>query len=292
MMTHGRNLPNAGCYIHGYCLALASEEWNGEWRRVVWGSPPYLLGRIPAALALAHRLRPVFGSFRLAFGSGATFRDGLSEARYTVKFAKEQLHSLRKFEYFTNICDEDFEYLGHLLDKALLDSDSCNTAQEVEAAARLFGDIDFTYLCSSPGHLPRVAKLAFVAAAHSAFGQSVVSLHGSQTSFHDDDGSSTLVVERPHQPWLLWRIPLFEILQRLIASMDSLLLDLTRTITGDLTLGPTATDPGAGTKSSQAAPHPRGRSSPLGRKINSQGRLKKETSPERDQNGFGPGRDQ
>ena len=81
-----------GMFVHGLNVN------DSEWRHIVWGKPPHLLGRVPRALLLLNEEYP--HAEKILFGSGASERDGLKEGAYIIQYALSNWHALREFEAF------------------------------------------------------------------------------------------------------------------------------------------------------------------------------------------------
>ena len=70
--------PRTGILVHGFHCGA------DEWEKVVWGEPPYRLGRVPTALLAAHHAGDACAC--ILFGSGASTHpeSGLVEAEVKI----------------------------------------------------------------------------------------------------------------------------------------------------------------------------------------------------------------
>ncbi len=138
-----------GILVHG-CHVQAE-----DWERIVWGEPPYQLGRIPAAVLLAIKTE----ARMIIFGTGASQTpEGIKEGQATLNLLKERWDNLCDF------IDLEEKYQGggwpnkeNFLDICVAEIESQNTVDEVRNAGQIFADagIDRICLVSSPTHLSR-----------------------------------------------------------------------------------------------------------------------------------------
>lgn len=182
-----------GVLIHG--LHLQTKGWE----EIVWGKPPYLLGRLPQGIAVA--LTEKAGI--VVFGTGASERDGKKEAEVTRDFLLDHFLELSKFTDFQGV--DLKEAKGTIENISSLDTLSQNTAQEVRFASRMFQEagVDKIILVSSPTHISRCIRDAFIACneddalrhfTHNLFATP------SQTCFPGTTAADVAIVEPPHRP--------------------------------------------------------------------------------------------
>lgn len=139
-----------GVFVHGLNLN------NPEWEHVIWGSPPDNLGRVPKAV---HYLRTRGHDVGLMlFGSGASEKEGLKEAEYTLRYLMRNWHRLQQFRHF-----KECSWLGMQLLKrrvkrlARTETSSRNTYSELEYALPLFAQagVDRIVVVSELTHVSR-----------------------------------------------------------------------------------------------------------------------------------------
>lgn len=151
-----------GILVHGPHLQAK------EWDNLAWGTPPFLMGRIPKAIQMFFKL----GAQVIFFGTGASERDGVKEGQYMFDTLMAKKNQLGDFEAL-----KEFQRLGGL-DVALtpngpvlysrtqaevvIDTKSQNTKEELIAAGDAFlarGVTDIV-LVSSANHMARCLEVA------------------------------------------------------------------------------------------------------------------------------------
>lgn len=182
-----------GVLIHGLHLQARG------WEEIVWGKPPYLLGRLPRGVVVALREKASI----VVFGTGASERDGKKEAEVARDYLLEHFAELAQFTDFQGV---DLEAEKRRMQRiAAVETHSQNTAQEVRLAGRMFQEagVDKIILVSSPTHISRCVRDAFIAFneddtlrhfTHSLFATP------SQTCFPGTTAQDVAIVEPPHRP--------------------------------------------------------------------------------------------
>lgn len=132
------------------------------WENLVWGEPPDKLGSVPTmVLEVLEAMRADVYTRAIVFGTGASEKDGLKEAEYTKRFLLEHLTELQEFTAIGNHPDfqepEDRGFLRKLFAEIICETNSQNTLQEVENAAKIFAKHSVTHIIqiSCGSHLPR-----------------------------------------------------------------------------------------------------------------------------------------
>lgn len=200
-----------GIVVHGCNLNIEN------WRHLAWGDPPFLLGRIPQGILMAHQ----FDAEVVVFGTGAskkTFRLGrseregevLSEAEYSLEYLKANFGTLRKFAVFEQLEDfadpSRFEATRErLLGRIVLDTQSQNTVEEIRNAGDRFAEsgIEQVMLVSSPSHIVRCLRDASdIFPRHERYRGFCDRLHAvpSRTCYEGTTPADVVVIEPPHRP--------------------------------------------------------------------------------------------
>ena len=200
-----------GILVHG--CNLHAENW----RHLVWGQAPGMMGRVPQALLSAVLLDAAV----VVFGTGASRKryhfpgspdtgKMLLEAEYTKAFLDGHFDELLSFKAWSDYCpvdnQADWDSLKrHLSQNIRLDIESDDTRGELERAGEIFleHDCNRVVLVSSPTHLVRVLRdAACVYRTDRRFErfQDNLSAMPSATSYEGFDASDVVVVEPPHRP--------------------------------------------------------------------------------------------
>lgn len=144
----------AAVIVHGFHLHA------DDWERIVWGDPRHgVYGRASAGLREALRFDAAF----VIFGTGASFKDGMSEAEHVRAIARRRIHEMPEFARMGKAAAESW-----LDAHALLETTAVNTRTEIEADARiaLAQGCDTLVLVSSPVHIMRAHKTALALFSH------------------------------------------------------------------------------------------------------------------------------
>lgn len=166
------------------------------WENIVWGNPRGgIYGRAAKGLLLAERLRPV----RIFWGTGASEKDGVREAEYTLRYALEHIKELFP-EYFETHGDR-FGVKEWITKCSSIDVESQTTPQEVKRAmiACISQKIKKLILVSSPTHIPRCLQSAEVVRAEGGFEGLEIFATASDTCFANSTAKDVLIVEPPHR---------------------------------------------------------------------------------------------
>jgi hypothetical protein len=126
-----------GIWVHG-------RHVNAEaWERLVWGEPPTGLGSLTRLVVEVMNWGPEQVGF-IGFGTGASrTKDGLFESEAMKRYLLEHLGELAEFELITRhpmatLLDEQSDAFAACMNDIFCDTQSQNTRQEIEYAARLF----------------------------------------------------------------------------------------------------------------------------------------------------------
>lgn len=141
-----------GVLVHGFHLQAKN------WKHIVWGEPPDLLGRIPRGVLVALEEKAEV----MVFSTGASEKDGKKEAEYTRDYLLEHFSELAEFPSFRNI---NLEEARKKIEQIMtLELESQNTAEEVAYAGRIFqtAGVEKVILVSSPTHISRCLRDAYV----------------------------------------------------------------------------------------------------------------------------------
>jgi len=185
-----------GCNLHAY-----------QWKTITWGKPPMEMGRVPKGIFTAlHECADV-----LAFGTGASEKNGKLEADATVQLMWERFDEISEFEvfkrYFPEITDQDYRNQARKKIETILEieNQSQNTVDEVKRVGEIFNryGVERIILVSSPTHLPRCLRDACVAFEQNedlAHFRHWLSAVPSDTSYMGKSASDVAVFEPPHRP--------------------------------------------------------------------------------------------
>jgi hypothetical protein len=190
-----------GVLVHGCNL------YTFQWNRIVWGKPPHELGRVPMGIFVAMLEQADL----IAFGTGASTKDGLTESEATVQLLWERFDELQEFEIFQKHLPQFSEHSAWqqlremLKSKIIVENKSQNTVEEVVCTARLFHQrgIEKIILVSSPTHLPRClrdARIAFDQNADLAHFKNWLYATPSTTSYMGRSAADVAIFEPPHRP--------------------------------------------------------------------------------------------
>lgn len=141
-----------GILVHGRHLETR------EWERIVWGEPPHKLGSLPTLIATALEIGMDQVSC-IVFGTGASSKDGLTEAEYTKQFLLDNFDRVSEFPSITEHPDfqDNQPKLRALFELIICENTSQNTYQEIEQASKIFTEHGVTDVrqitCGS--HAPR-----------------------------------------------------------------------------------------------------------------------------------------
>ena len=190
-----------GVLVHGCNL------FSFQWNRIVWGKPPHELGRVPMGIFVGMEQR----ADMIIFGTGASVKDGLTEAEATVALLWERFDELQDFEIFKQhlpqFCEpsawEDLKQ--QLRDKIQIENKSQNTVEEVVFASRMMHEngVQRIILVSSPTHLPRClrdARIAFDQNEDLAHYKNWLYATPSTTSYMGRSAADVAIFEPPHRP--------------------------------------------------------------------------------------------
>lgn len=182
-------------FVHGYHVGA------GAWDDVVFGSPDVgRLGRACAGLVVGYRTK----SDLVVLGSGASHRDGLSEAALSLSGVKARSECLAEL-VGVDVAAWDAWVDSHVV----LDEASLNTVDEIRYAfdLALLREASAITLVSSPVHLARclAAGLAVCEEPRYTGLRRGLGVHASDTNFENFDARDVVVVEPPHRadrPWV------------------------------------------------------------------------------------------
>jgi hypothetical protein len=129
-----------------------------NWETVVWGQSGQM-GQIPAAIRALRQFSKMGRVVALAFGTGASERNGIPEGRVMVDFMFANLHRLAtEFPYFSKMTGEELEHLRAWLSHvAVAETASRNTTEEFLETMKIFRDreADLVVDVTSKTHAPR-----------------------------------------------------------------------------------------------------------------------------------------
>lgn len=181
-----------GVWVHGFLLQAE------VWRKVVWGEPPDLLGRVPKAVLVALEEDAVF----LGFGTGASEKDGKKEAEFIRDYLLEHFLELAEFTAFKGVdlvkAKEKIQSISRL------ETQSHNTKEESEFAVEMLEEsgIEKIFLVSSPVHLPRCLRDYYAVLEKRQNTILVQNLYAipSQTYWGEVGLGDLVIIEPPHRP--------------------------------------------------------------------------------------------
>lgn len=187
MLVHGRHLDAIG------------------WEEMMWGNPERdRLGTLPTAVLSILDVEPE--RFKVVtIGTGASQRpDGTVEAAALQEFLLENYQELDEFDRIRNhpLWDAARLSVREMVEKAILDTASQNTQQEIANAADLFSMFNVKRVVEVTGasHAPRCQLVQSVARDAGVIPSSQRwSLVADDVPFPDTTISKTIVFEQPHR---------------------------------------------------------------------------------------------
>jgi hypothetical protein len=148
-----------GIWVHG--RHVNAEEWE----RLVWGEPPRKPGSLTRLVVEMLNWGPEHIGF-IGFGTGASrTEDGLFESEAMKRYLLKYLDELSEFDAITGhpmaiLLEEQVDTFAACMNDIFCDTQSQNTRQEIEYAARLFEQRGITHVvhitCGS--HAARCAQ--------------------------------------------------------------------------------------------------------------------------------------
>ncbi len=143
---------NIGIVCNGRHLQARS------WEMSVWGQSGQM-GQIPAAIRALQQFSKMGRIVALAFGTGASERNGIPEGQVMVDFMFANLHRLAtEFPYFSKMTGEELDRLRTRLSRVTVaETVSKNTAEEFLETMKIFRDreVDLVIDVTSKTHAPR-----------------------------------------------------------------------------------------------------------------------------------------
>lgn len=170
-----------GVLVHGFHLQAEN------WENIVWGKPPFWLGRVPKGVLVALEEKADI----MVFGTGASEKDGKKEAEYTKDYLLEYFSKLANFSAFSGI---NLAKAKKTIEEVIrTEVRSQNTAQEIQFAGKIFDGVgvERIILVSSPVHIPRCLRDALA-----ILKEREILVKYSQTSWSDP--GETVIIEPPH----------------------------------------------------------------------------------------------
>jgi hypothetical protein len=129
-----------------------------NWEAVVWGQSGKM-GQIPAAIRALKQFSKMGTVVALAFGTGASEKDGIPEGQVMANFMFANLHRLAaEFAYFSEMTGEELRSLQTWLSRiAIVETTSKNTTEEFLETMKIFRDrkVDLVVDVTSKTHAPR-----------------------------------------------------------------------------------------------------------------------------------------
>ncbi|MDI6734159.1 MAG: YdcF family protein [Patescibacteria group bacterium] len=186
-------MKNTGILIHGLCLQAK------DWRKVVWGKPPNLLGRLTRGIVVAIEEKAKI----IVLGTGASQTiDGRKEAEFTKDYLLNNFLELGEFSVFKEM---DLKEIQKEIEKILkLETHSKNTEEEIRFAGRILkkAGCEKIILVSCPTHISRCLKDAYKVFSRgknfSTFAQNLFATP-SQICFSGTAIEDVIIKEPPHK---------------------------------------------------------------------------------------------
>jgi len=184
-----------GVIILGYDLDA------DNWKEVVWGMPPYDLGRATLGLDVIWRENAAIA----LFGGGST-NGTETEGRFTVRYVQEHWGELRQFANFRALRPSELEErLARF--RLIMDTDdhSLNTVQEMECAREIFlkRDVTRVVIVTSADHISRCLREAVGVfwGSNGKKRKTRVSLSGEAShTYYSEQGIDGVLVREKHDP--------------------------------------------------------------------------------------------
>jgi len=181
-----------GVWVHGFHLQAKI------WKKIIWGEPPDLLGRLPKAVLVTLEEKAEL----LGFGTGASEINGKKEAEFIRDYLLEHFSELAEFTAFQGI--NLVQARKKVASISKLELQSQNTKQEAEFAVEMLEKhgIEKIFLVSSPVHLPRCLRDYCIAVEKQRGKLRVSDIYAtpSQTYWGGAGLSNLVITEPPHRP--------------------------------------------------------------------------------------------
>jgi len=184
-----------GIFVHGRHVGTV------DWERLIWGDPENnKLGSL-TRLVLEILERGPETIKTIAIGSGASEKEGVSEAQCMKNYLLDHFSDLGAFSMIRdhiNFQEDEFGQLLKLIRNIYCDTISQNTAQEIEHAITFFADAGCTeiYQISCRSHLPRC--VAERVKAKIPLGQKWYAVSDDMT-YSGSQADDIVVLEPPHR---------------------------------------------------------------------------------------------
>lgn len=184
-------MKNNGILCHGRHLEAIN------WELHQWGdSENGLLGQIAKTCLLTQKHNPSV----VVFGTGASEKDGIKEADYTIRYMMDNFENLKDFSQFEGV---DLIKLQNTMNKiSVAETTSKDTYTEIKAAGKIFSNkgVGTLYIVSNPDHILRCGQLS-----HQIYQEGDISfldeflLAPSDVGYNGTKYLTSKVIEMPHR---------------------------------------------------------------------------------------------
>lgn len=181
-----------GVLVHGFHLG------SQNWQEIMWGSPPYLLGRLSKAALVALEEEAEI----IVFGTGASEMNGKIEAQFILDYLLDTDNFIRLSEFvdfWTISLSKAYEKIKKI---AVVESCSQNTAEAIRFSGEIFAEngVERIINVTSPTHAPRCLNesLKFYGRPESKICPHDISIQVSDTGWAPND--DVVVLEPPSRP--------------------------------------------------------------------------------------------
>ncbi len=177
-----------GILCHGRYLQAIN------WELHQFGHPEVGLGQILKTCLLANQKSPEV----IVFGTGASEKDGIKEADYTIRYMLEHFDALKSFPQFAGL---DIQNLReYMVSHSVSETKSQNTKEEIARASEIFANrgIEEAILVSNPDHIPRCFQLAHDFAQSNKPGFYFLAAQ-SDIGYNGTPRITSRIIEKPHR---------------------------------------------------------------------------------------------
>ncbi len=184
----------------GYCTGILCHGRHllaNNWKLHQWGDiKTGKLGQILQTILVASQEKPVV----VVFGTGASEKEGMKEAEFTIKYMLDNFHLIKKFDQFKNM---DIERLKKFMEiVSVPETTSKNTFEELNCAGKIFIEkgVDKIIYISNPDHFSRCAQLV-----HQIYNSkdypTIKQICGIQSEIGYDGSTifTSKIIEKPHR---------------------------------------------------------------------------------------------
>lgn len=180
-----------GILCHGRYLQA------NNWELHQFGDPKNgLVGQILKTMLVAYKSQDPI----IVFGTGASEKDGLKEAEYTIKYMFDNFDAARNFPQFRGV---DLDSLKRIMKSySVPELKSKNTLEEIRYAGEIFASygVEKAIIISNPDHISRCMQLGHQIYQETK-NKSLENLFGAQSEigYNGTNIITSKIIEMPHR---------------------------------------------------------------------------------------------